>query len=641
MTYILIGGLARVLEGSDELTRGLDLTPSTRPENLRRLEVALSSLDARPSDGRTLSLDELATTPRLALESEHGEINVVPVPEGTRGYDDLRRAVRHEPIGTAGSRLRGHSGSGFRLDPMRAAAVAIGFLVGVAYSVTYFVLAFASDATTWWWWFVPIYGTFRIFQASVLLGMAHVGVLPLFVLAGLAIEWGESNGAGRRGTWAASASDETVARKVSVRNEGVAPPPIPGLPDARTTDAFVRIQPRWEELWRERGEQPVEGKLLEAIEQRIKRLDWRSGDLIEQALAGGGGLGIEQGAVGLLLTRIAFGGYLWREAERDVGLVLDPQPVQQVDFALHFSREQPSSRDQRGEELAVTAAFWAMEGLAAPLTIEGGLQEPLVLAAIHVATTVQRESGWDVGVPWPSRDDAFLYGYVLSEAGAEVQELNRSRREPVLLRVELGSPDGVETVTERIWGATICPVCFAVHGLLEIQGRGRASYEQRCRCQVDVEPQERWPSFDFNTYLELCRCCAIEPLKSGSRWSPFFCRECRDRVVTFNRRHRRWVIPIGRHSMMHGDLLSGDEAAIEEHAEHFALRVRGLSTAIDHLDTWTSERVKQNLETLGCAAGQEIDLAWYLTAARQRPLEKQAAFHSLREHFIRPADLDG
>jgi hypothetical protein len=238
-------------------------------------------------------------------------------------------------------------------------------------------------------------------------------------------------------------------------------------------------------------------------------------------------------------------------------------------------------------------------------------------------------------VPWPSRAEAFAHGYRWSEA-------TKLSQEPVLLKVELASPDGVETVTEqRIWRATICPVCFAVHGRLVIEGLGRGPYEQRCRCQVDVEPQGRWPGFDFNTYLELCHCCAIEPLRSGSRWSPFFCSECRDRVVSFNRRHRRWVIPIGRHSMMHGDFLGGDEAAIEEHAEHFVLRVRGLFAATDHLDEWTSERVKQNLKTLGCAAGQEVDLAWYLTAARTRPLEKQTAFCSLREHFIRPADPDG
>ena len=35
----------------------------------------------------------------LELESDHGELKLVPEPEGTRGYDDLRRAARREPIG--------------------------------------------------------------------------------------------------------------------------------------------------------------------------------------------------------------------------------------------------------------------------------------------------------------------------------------------------------------------------------------------------------------------------------------------------------------------------------------------------------------------------------------------------------------
>lgn len=101
VTYILIGGLARVIEGSDELTRGLDVTPSTRPENLRRLETALKSLNARRQDGSVLSLQEIdvAAEPVLVLESDHGEIKIVPTPEGTRGYDDLRRAARREPLG--------------------------------------------------------------------------------------------------------------------------------------------------------------------------------------------------------------------------------------------------------------------------------------------------------------------------------------------------------------------------------------------------------------------------------------------------------------------------------------------------------------------------------------------------------------
>ncbi len=99
VAYVLIGGLARVIEGSDELTQGVDLTPSMRPENLRRLQSALESLDARPVDGGALSIEALDQTPVLALESDHGEIKIVREPEGTRGYDDLRRWAETEPIG--------------------------------------------------------------------------------------------------------------------------------------------------------------------------------------------------------------------------------------------------------------------------------------------------------------------------------------------------------------------------------------------------------------------------------------------------------------------------------------------------------------------------------------------------------------
>jgi hypothetical protein len=34
VTYIVIGAFARVIQGIEELTRGVDIVPSTRPENL-------------------------------------------------------------------------------------------------------------------------------------------------------------------------------------------------------------------------------------------------------------------------------------------------------------------------------------------------------------------------------------------------------------------------------------------------------------------------------------------------------------------------------------------------------------------------------------------------------------------------------
>ena len=101
VTYIVIGGFARVLQGTEEITRSLDIVPSTRPENLRRLDAALRDLDATRPDGRAPAINEetIAAQPVLELATEHGELKIVPEPMGTRGYDDLRRAATRESLG--------------------------------------------------------------------------------------------------------------------------------------------------------------------------------------------------------------------------------------------------------------------------------------------------------------------------------------------------------------------------------------------------------------------------------------------------------------------------------------------------------------------------------------------------------------
>lgn len=99
--YILVGGLARVLQGSDEVTRGVDVTPSTRDGNLERLAGALVRLDAAPVNGARLarSAAEPQRDPVVAFDSPSGEIKVVSEPAGTRGYDDLRYTANWLHIG--------------------------------------------------------------------------------------------------------------------------------------------------------------------------------------------------------------------------------------------------------------------------------------------------------------------------------------------------------------------------------------------------------------------------------------------------------------------------------------------------------------------------------------------------------------
>jgi hypothetical protein len=102
VSYVVIGAFARVVQGAEEITHGIDVVPAIRGDNLRRLELALEDLGASRVDGEQVILDEatIRDGSPLKLRSPAGELKVVPEPAGTRGgYDDLRRAATREPIG--------------------------------------------------------------------------------------------------------------------------------------------------------------------------------------------------------------------------------------------------------------------------------------------------------------------------------------------------------------------------------------------------------------------------------------------------------------------------------------------------------------------------------------------------------------
>jgi hypothetical protein len=102
VSYVLIGGVARVIRGTDELTSGVDVCPGLRFENVDRLARALEELEARRADRRRLVVDEdtLAQEAVLELRTNRGGLRVVAEPAGTRrGYEDLRKAATREHIG--------------------------------------------------------------------------------------------------------------------------------------------------------------------------------------------------------------------------------------------------------------------------------------------------------------------------------------------------------------------------------------------------------------------------------------------------------------------------------------------------------------------------------------------------------------
>jgi hypothetical protein len=99
--FVVIGGLARVIQGSDELTEGVDIAPSLNKESLRRLGRALENLNARRVDGQDLAITDLDAQrePVVELTSDFGQIKIVPEPAGTRGYEDLRFRANRERLG--------------------------------------------------------------------------------------------------------------------------------------------------------------------------------------------------------------------------------------------------------------------------------------------------------------------------------------------------------------------------------------------------------------------------------------------------------------------------------------------------------------------------------------------------------------
>ena len=95
VAFIVVGGIAAIAQGSPLPTYDLDVTPARDPQNLERLALALTGLEATlrvphgpgvpfPVDARLLTGGEAWT-----LDTRLGPFDLVVVPPGTTGYDDL------------------------------------------------------------------------------------------------------------------------------------------------------------------------------------------------------------------------------------------------------------------------------------------------------------------------------------------------------------------------------------------------------------------------------------------------------------------------------------------------------------------------------------------------------------------------
>ena len=94
--FVVIGGVAVVVQASPRFTRDLDISYATDTANLQRLGALLVSLDARlrgveevvpfTADARALSRTQM-----LTLSTRDGDLDLLADPPGSPGYPALRR----------------------------------------------------------------------------------------------------------------------------------------------------------------------------------------------------------------------------------------------------------------------------------------------------------------------------------------------------------------------------------------------------------------------------------------------------------------------------------------------------------------------------------------------------------------------
>jgi len=172
----------------------------------------------------------------------------------------------------------------------------------------------------------------------------------------------------------------------------------------------------------------------------------------------------------------------------------------------------------------------------------------------------------------------------------------------------------------------VCRNCLQLKGTIHFTSG--QSFEQKCGCSTERE--EKWqikvtdtykPTLDFNKAYEMCYCCGLEVLPSGSRWSLFFCQNCNTWVRNFNELVGACIVPIGRHSLMNQAGLGGQEANNKAAIKQFTKQLKGTFNRIDVVYTHKQQVMKQNLDLL--AEGKEARVIDILKKSQGMDLEER------------------
>ena len=102
--YIVIGGIAATIRGSDSITGDLDICYQRTNVNVQRLAASLHVVHAKLTnfpEGLPFRLDDRSiwNGDTFTLDTDYGRFDCLANPSGTTGFDDLAVAATREDIG--------------------------------------------------------------------------------------------------------------------------------------------------------------------------------------------------------------------------------------------------------------------------------------------------------------------------------------------------------------------------------------------------------------------------------------------------------------------------------------------------------------------------------------------------------------
>jgi len=92
VSFVVIGGVAGYLFGSNLPSANLDICFASDAANRRRLVAALTEMHAESRDGESTQMDDqaLESDAVLTFRTDFGILHCIRTPLGTDGYDDLQ-----------------------------------------------------------------------------------------------------------------------------------------------------------------------------------------------------------------------------------------------------------------------------------------------------------------------------------------------------------------------------------------------------------------------------------------------------------------------------------------------------------------------------------------------------------------------